>query len=85
MNLVALEYGLVSEGLPLLSRFAGAAHYLKGTILINPYDETGTAEAIYRGLTLDSAERESRREELLASIERLNVGSWAEAFLGELS
>jgi len=85
MNLVALEYGLVSEGLPLLSRFAGAAHYLKGTILVNPYDEAGTAEAIHRGLTLDSAERERRRGQLLASIERLDVGAWAEAFLKELS
>lgn len=85
MNLVALEYGLVSEGLPLLSRFAGAAQYVRGALLLNPYDEAGTAEVIHQGLTLSAAEHEDRRKELLASIERLDVGSWAETFLRELS
>ncbi len=85
MNLVAMEYALVSEGLPLLSRFAGAARYLKGVLLVNPYDPEGLADALAEALALPEAEQRTRRAELLASVQRLDVGNWAERFLGALS
>ncbi len=85
MNLVAMEYALVSEGLPLLSRFAGAARYLKGALLVNPYDPEGLADALAEALTLSETERKARRAELLASVKGLDVGNWAEGFLEALS
>ena len=85
MNLVAMEYALVSEGLPLLSRFAGAAAYLEGALLVNPYDEAGLARAIEAALGMPEGEWRQRRQALLASVRRLDVGGWAEGFLGALS
>jgi len=85
MNLVAMEYALVSEGLPLLSRFAGAARYLKGAFPVNPYDPEGLADALAEALVLSQAERRARRTELLASVQGLDVGNWTEGFLEALS
>jgi len=68
MNLVAKEGPVLSErGCALvLSREAGAADELaEGAILINPYDVSGTAEALHQALTMPDAER-LRRGALLA-------------------
>ncbi len=84
MNLVAMEYALVSQGLPLLSRFAGAAAYLPGVLLVNPYDEAGLAAAIGEGLAMPPAERRARRQALLAAVRRLDAAAWAAGFLEAL-
>ena len=85
MNLVALEYALVSEGLPLVSRFAGVARYLKGAPLVNPYDVEGLSEEIARALALSPEKRRSLWREVFDHAKKLDVGRWAEGFLGALS
>jgi trehalose 6-phosphate synthase len=68
MNLVAKEAPLLSErGLAMvLSREAGAAAEMaESALLVNPYDVTGTAEALHQALTMSDAER-LRRGALLA-------------------
>jgi trehalose 6-phosphate synthase len=67
MNLVAKEGPILSdEGVALvLSREAGAAAELGGdAFVVNPYDVTATADAIYAGLTMDPAKRRWRSERL---------------------
>jgi trehalose 6-phosphate synthase len=69
MNLVAKEGPVLSERgcVLVLSREAGAAEELaEGAILINPYDVSGTAEALHQALTMSDAER-LRRATLLST------------------
>jgi trehalose 6-phosphate synthase len=68
MNLVAKEAPLLSERgcVLVLSREAGAAAELAaGAILVNPFDVTGTAEALHQALAMPGPER-LRRAALLA-------------------
>jgi trehalose 6-phosphate synthase len=63
MNLVAKEAPIVSDrGCALvLSREAGACAELGGdALVVNPYDVTATARAMYEGLTMPQAERDRR-------------------------
>jgi trehalose 6-phosphate synthase len=69
MNLVAKEGPLLSERncALVLSREAGAAAELgEGALLVNPYDVSGTAQALHQALTMPDAER-LRRCTLLAT------------------
>jgi trehalose 6-phosphate synthase len=69
MNLVAKEGPILSDrGCALvLSREAGAAAELgHDALLINPFDVTGTADALHQGLTMPGAER-ARRNKALAT------------------
>ncbi len=84
MNLVAQEYAMVSDGVLLLSRFAGAARYLPEALLVNPYDTESTARAIAQGLSTPGVERARRARALRARVRGLEVGAWAEDFLREL-
>lgn len=55
-------------GVLILSEFAGAAEFLKeGSIIINPWNEQQSAEALYTGLTMPAPEREWRHRYLLTS------------------
>jgi trehalose 6-phosphate synthase len=63
MNLVAEEGPILSErGCALvLSREAGAAALIGGeALLVNPYDVTGTADALHTALSMPAAERQRR-------------------------
>ena len=63
MNLVAKEGPLLSErGCALvLSREAGAAAELgEAALLVNPYDVSGTAQALHEALDMPAAERQRR-------------------------
>jgi trehalose 6-phosphate synthase len=69
MNLVAKEGPLLSERncALVLSREAGAAAELgEGALLVNPYDVSGTAQALHQALTMPDTER-LRRCTLLAT------------------
>jgi trehalose 6-phosphate synthase len=68
MNLVAKEAPLLSQHgcAMVLSREAGAAAEMAdGALLVNPYDVTGTAEALHEALSMPDSER-LRRGALLA-------------------
>ncbi|MFI1018055.1 trehalose-6-phosphate synthase [Streptomyces sp. NPDC020965] len=84
MNLVAKEIPLVSdEGCALvLSREAGAYEELgDDAVPVNPYDITGTADALHRALTMPAGERLERTARLSAAATALPPHRW---FLDQL-
>jgi trehalose 6-phosphate synthase len=87
MNLVSKEYCAASidnNGILILSEFAGSARQLsEGAILVNPYDKDGTADAIYRALTMSPGERDRRMRLLRSEIRRNNVQRWINWFITE--
>ncbi|MGP2439038.1 alpha,alpha-trehalose-phosphate synthase (UDP-forming) [Streptomyces sp. JW3] len=85
MNLVAKEVPVVSdEGCALvLSREAGAYEELgEDALVVNPYDVTGTAEALHEALGLPAGERAERSKRLAAAATALPPARW---FLDQLA
>jgi trehalose 6-phosphate synthase len=79
MNLVAKEAPIVSErGCALvLSREAGACDELGGdALVVNPYDVSATARAMYEGLTMPRALRRRRCAALAEAGGALPPGQW---------
>jgi trehalose 6-phosphate synthase len=88
MNLVAKEVPLLSEsGCALvLSREAGAADELgDDALLVNPFDVSGTAEALHAALSMDPAERRARTARLAAAAGALPPDRWLAAQLDLLA
>ncbi|MBC9728879.1 trehalose-6-phosphate synthase [Streptomyces sp. TRM68367] len=85
MNLVAKEVPVVSdEGCVLvLSREAGAWEELADEAIgVNPYDVTGTAEALREALAVPAEERAERTKRLAAAATQLPPTQW---FLDQLA
>ncbi|MFF8727945.1 trehalose-6-phosphate synthase [Streptomyces sp. NPDC015171] len=85
MNLVAKEVPVVSdEGCALvLSREAGAYEELgEDAFVVNPYDITGTAEALHEALSLPADVRAERSKRLAAAATALPPARW---FLDQLN
>jgi trehalose 6-phosphate synthase len=79
MNLVAKEGPIASDrGCALvLSREAGAAAELgEAALMINPFDVTGTAEALHQALSMTDAERASRCARLAAAGAAVPPARW---------
>jgi trehalose 6-phosphate synthase len=88
MNLVAKEGPVLSvDGCALvLSREAGAAAELaEWSLMVNPFDVTGTADAIEAGLRMPVAERRARCDALAAAATALPPQAWLDAQLAELA
>ena len=89
MNLVAKEYVAAQDpenpGVLVLSRFAGAARELTGSLLVNPYDIEGTGHAIARGLSMPLDERRSRWKEMMDHLLANDVMRWCDDFLKDLT
>ena len=65
MNLVSYEYIACQKdrhGVLQLSESAGASERLTGSLLFNPWDRAGTADAIYGALTMDMEERAANHQ-----------------------
>ncbi len=87
MNLVAKEYVACQrgrDGVLVMSEFAGAAAEMAEALLVNPFDEVETAEALERALQLPAADRRARMEALHARVVRNSVFAWSERFLARL-
>jgi trehalose 6-phosphate synthase len=87
MNLVAKEGPVLSqEDLALvLSREAGAADELSGdALVVNPYDVSQTAAAMWDGLTMDPAERQARCAGLARTSAALPPSRWFASQLHQL-
>ena len=84
MNLVAKEIPVVTDdGCALvLSREAGAFEELSADALaVNPYDVTGTAQALHEALSMEADERAARTARLAAAATALPPAAW---FLDQL-
>ena len=93
MNLVAQEfvYCQGEERLPdtfrgvlILSEFAGAAHYLTRSILVNPWNIEPTADRIESALRMDPQEREARMAWMRKRVVDMEGTRWSTRFLEKL-
>jgi trehalose 6-phosphate synthase/phosphatase len=88
MNLVAKEFCAArtdGDGVLVLSEFAGAADELGDSLLVNPYDVRGVADAIYNALTMEGSERRRRMSRLREHVFSHDVHRWASEFLDALA
>ena len=88
MNLVAKEYVAAqagSDGVLVLSEFAGAAHELIEAVQVNPYEPDAVAHGIATALTMPTDERCRRMLALLERVRVHDVHWWTQAFLLLLS
>jgi trehalose 6-phosphate synthase len=88
MNLVAKEGPILSErGCALvLSRETGACAELgEHALVVNPYDVTATAEAMYQGLAMPRAERDHRCAALAQAGAAAPPGQWLAGQLAALA
>lgn len=79
MNLVAKEGALLNErnGVLILSEGAGAYQQLgQWALTVSPTDIEGTAEALWRGLTMPEAERAWRAEHLRRHVLEHDLRRW---------
>ena len=79
MNLVAKEVPLLSENgcVVVLSTEAGAAdEFGDDALLVNPFDISGTADALHRALSMPDAERRERTERLATKARALPPADW---------
>ena len=86
LNLVSKEYvatqGLRgTNGVLVLSEFAGAAAELRGSLLTNPYDRQDLADICYRGIMMDPAEAEARMRDLFDIVQHHDIRAWSRGFL----
>jgi trehalose 6-phosphate synthase len=79
LNLVAKEGAIVNErdGLVVLSTEAGAYDELEGAVReVNPFDVSGTADAMVRALAASPSEREAESSELRRRAEARRPKAW---------
>ena len=88
MNLVSKEYVAAQNpedpGVPILSRFAGAAEQLVDALIVNPYNVEEMADAIKQALEMDKAERIARYTRLMTVIRGYDSTAWSDSFLATL-
>ena len=88
MNLVAKEGPVLSDEsvVLVLSREAGAAEELgDSALLVNPFDITGTANALHAAVVMDAEERRARSSRLAAAATALPPIEWVTQQLAALS
>ena len=79
MNLVAKEYVASrksSDGVLILSQFAGASQELYGSIIINPYDIEESSDAIAYALEMPKEIQSQKMKMMRRVIMKHNVYSW---------
>ncbi len=87
MNLVAKEYVAAQDpedpGVLVLSQFGGAACELDAALIVNPYDEQATADALGRALGMRIEERRARHADMLDVLRRNSLAGWRDRFLAD--
>ncbi|MGH6995821.1 MAG: trehalose-6-phosphate synthase, partial [Stellaceae bacterium] len=71
-------------GVLVLSKFAGAAKELNAALVVNPYDIGELAQALYRALYMERAERIERWNAMVKTLRGGNINRWYEGFLDSL-
>ena len=85
MNLVAKEYVLArTDGVVVLSEFAGAAMDLPGAVIVNPFSPERVADGIHQGLTFSTRERRKRFKAMRAASETKDLTWWRRELMKQL-
>lgn len=72
MNLVSFEYVACQakrHGTMILSEFAGSAQSLTGSVIVNPWNTSDMARAMYQAVTMGEEERAQRFELMNAYVQ----------------
>jgi trehalose-6-phosphate synthase len=88
MNLVCKEFvasRVWDDGVLVLSEFTGAAHELRGSLLVNPHDIDGLAETMLAATRLQPGEVRRRMRSLRRIVRANDVHRWARTFLDDLA
>lgn len=88
MNLVAKEFVATRSdysGVLVLSEFAGAARELRQSIIVNPRNVEGMAEAFENAIAMPKREAKRRMSILRTVVRRHDVFQWADEFLEALA
>jgi len=86
LNLVSKEFVATqgiegSNGVLVLSEFAGAAAELKGAVLTNPHDPADLTAGLLQALSMPDDEATGRMRQLFGSVEYYDVDRWGRDFL----
>lgn len=86
LNLVAKEYVAAkaasgTDGVLVMSEFAGAAVELHGALLANPYDTTSMINSLHQALVMSPDERRQRQRRLSQIVDFNDVRTWGNEFL----
>ena len=84
MNLVAKEFIASrndNDGVLILSQFAGASHELHGALVINPYDQEGSADAIRTALEMPKELQTQKMKQMRRVILKHNIYRWGASIL----
>ena len=87
MNLVAKEYvasRFDEDGVLILSDFAGASRELTDAIVVNPFSEEESVEAIRQALEMPEDERRKRMRKLRVVVAENNIYRWAGKIISAL-
>ncbi|TVQ24753.1 MAG: bifunctional alpha,alpha-trehalose-phosphate synthase (UDP-forming)/trehalose-phosphatase [Spirochaetaceae bacterium] len=87
MNLIAKEYVAARsdyQGTVVLSETAGAAREMSESLIVNPSDMDGIAEAIRTALELSPEEQEQNNRRIHRRLSRYDVQFWAHDFMDKL-
>ncbi|BGP13497.1 hypothetical protein JCM10213_000695 [Rhodosporidiobolus nylandii] len=87
MNLVAYEYIACQQerhGVLILSEFAGAAHSLNGSLIVNPWNTAETGEAIHQALTMEPEVKEENHNKLFRYVSQYTAAHWGTEFVASL-
>lgn len=87
MNLVAQEFVAArsdERGVLVLSEHAGAAHYLRHAVMVNPWWIEDAARGLVTALEMSEEEQRARMRELRKETRRIDIADWIPAFVKEL-
>jgi trehalose 6-phosphate synthase len=87
MNLVAKEYvasRFDEDGVLILSDFAGVSRELTDAIVVNPFSEEESVEAIRQALEMSEEERRKRMRKMRAVVAENNIYRWAGKIISAL-
>ena len=89
MNLVAKEFVAAQDpedpGVLILSRFAGAARQMHSSLIVNPYDIKGVADALQVARYMPIEERKDRFDDLMRGMKADDVAHWRDQFITALT
>jgi trehalose 6-phosphate synthase len=88
MNLVSYEYiacQQARQGVMILSEFAGAAHSLNGSIVVNPWDSQQVADAIHEAVTMPADVRAENHRKLFKYVNKYSAAFWGSSFIKEMT
>jgi trehalose-6-phosphate synthase len=88
MNLVAKEFvasRFDSDGVLILSRYAGCAKELTDALQVNPYARHEIAQAIHEALTMSQPIRRHRMVRMREQVRRHNIYRWSAELLGHVA